>query len=94
MPHKADTSVNCQCGAVISKYYYRTHIQTAKHEHEMQGCENIDVVDHKYKHTYVCVYIRMYVLYICMYVCIYVYVCMYVCIRIHVCVCVCVCVCV
>jgi len=21
MPHKADTSVICQCGAIISKYY-------------------------------------------------------------------------
>jgi hypothetical protein len=34
MPYtlKPDNNVICQCGAIVSKYYYRTHIQTAKHE--------------------------------------------------------------
>jgi hypothetical protein len=51
MPHKADTSVICQCGAIINKYYYRTHIQTAKHAREMIGRENIEVAEAwKYNH--------------------------------------------
>jgi hypothetical protein len=53
MPHKADTSVICQCGAIINKYYYRTHIQTAKHAthaRDMIGRENIEVAEAwKYK---------------------------------------------
>jgi hypothetical protein len=50
MPHKADISVICQCGAIINKYYFRTHIQTAKHARDMIGRENIHVVDqYKYK---------------------------------------------
>jgi hypothetical protein len=53
MPHKADTSVICQCGAIINKYYYRTHIQTAKHAthaRDMFGRENIEVAEAwKYK---------------------------------------------
>jgi hypothetical protein len=50
MPHKADTTVICQCGAIINKYYYRTHIQTAKHERDMVGREHIEVVEHlRYK---------------------------------------------
>jgi hypothetical protein len=50
MPHKADPTVICQCGAIISKYYYRTHVQTAKHARDMAGRENIEVADAwKYK---------------------------------------------
>jgi hypothetical protein len=50
MPHKADTSVICQCGAIINKYYYRTHIQTAKHARDMIGRESIEVAEAwKYK---------------------------------------------
>ena len=48
MPYtlKPDNNVICQCGAIINKYYVQKHLQTAKHEREIQGCENIDVVDH------------------------------------------------
>jgi hypothetical protein len=50
MPYKADTSVICQGGAIFKKYYYRTHIQTAKHAREMIGRENIQVAEAwKYK---------------------------------------------
>ncbi len=50
MPYKADTSVICQCGAIKNKYYMHKHLQTAKHERDMIGRENIQVVDHyKYK---------------------------------------------
>ena len=54
MPHKADTSVICQCGAIINKYYYRlacillliyyyrTHIESAKHARDMIGRESIE----------------------------------------------------
>ncbi len=50
MPYKADMSVNCQCGCIVSKYYMNKHLQTAKHEREMQGRQHIEVVDHhKYK---------------------------------------------
>ena len=42
MPHKADTSVIFQCGAIINKYYYRTHIETAKHARDMIGRESIE----------------------------------------------------
>ncbi len=50
MPHKADPTVICQCGAIISKYYYRTHIQTSKHARDMVGRENVEVVEHyRYK---------------------------------------------
>ncbi len=46
----ADTSVICQCGCIVNKYYMPKHLQTAKHEREMQGRENIEVFDHyKYK---------------------------------------------
>ena len=34
MPHKADPTVFCQCGAV-NKYYMPKHIQTAKHARGM-----------------------------------------------------------
>jgi hypothetical protein len=50
MPHKADPTVICQCGAIISKYYMQKHLKTCKHEHNMVGREHIAVVDHyKYK---------------------------------------------
>ena len=50
MPHKADPTVFCQCGAVINKYYMPKHIQTAKHARHMVGRENIEVADAwKYK---------------------------------------------
>ncbi len=39
MPYtlKPDNNVICQCGAIIYKYYMQKHLQTAKHEREMQG---------------------------------------------------------
>ena len=43
MPHKADPTVICQCGAIISKYYMPKHIQTAKHIRDMAGREKIEV---------------------------------------------------
>jgi hypothetical protein len=46
MPFKADASVICQCGCIVNKYYMPKHLQTAKHEREMQGRQNIEVVDH------------------------------------------------
>jgi hypothetical protein len=50
MPHKADTFVICQCGAINSKYYMQKHLQTAKHERDMIGRENIEVAEAwKYK---------------------------------------------
>ena len=50
MPHKADPTVICQCGAIISKYYMPKHIQTAKHTRVMAGHEHIEVADAwKYK---------------------------------------------
>ena len=46
MSHKADPTVICQCGAIISKYHMQKHLQTRKHEREMQGREHIEVVEH------------------------------------------------
>ena len=63
MPHKADTSVICQCGALINKYYYRTHIQTAKHARDMIGRENIEVAQYVcYIRMNECMYIHTYVI--------------------------------
>ena len=45
MPHKADPTVICQCGAIISKYYMPKRIQTAKHTRVMAGHEHIEVAD-------------------------------------------------
>jgi len=65
MPYtlKPDNNVICQCGAIIYKYYMQKHLQTAKHEREMQGRENIYVVDHyKYKprnNIYIYIYINV-----------------------------------
>ena len=50
MPHKAEPTVICQCGAIISKYYTGKHIRTAKHARDMLGRENIEVVSH-YKYV-------------------------------------------
>ncbi len=36
MPHKADTTVICQCGAILSKYYMEKHLRTAKHERDIR----------------------------------------------------------
>ena len=41
MPHKADPTVICQCGAIISKYYLQKHLQTRKHTQDMVGRKNI-----------------------------------------------------
>ena len=46
MPHKADPTVICQCGAIIGKYYMEKHIRTAKRDRDMVGRENIEVVSH------------------------------------------------
>jgi hypothetical protein len=48
MPYslKADNHVICQCGCIVKKYYMPKHLQTAKHERERQGRENIEVVEH------------------------------------------------
>jgi hypothetical protein len=51
MPYslKAD-NVIWQCRCIINKYYMHKHLQTAKHERNMVGRENIEVVEHdKYK---------------------------------------------
>ena len=37
MTLKPDNDVICQCGCIVKKYYMPKHLQTAKHEHEMQG---------------------------------------------------------
>ena len=46
MPYtlKPDNNVICQCGAIINKYYMQKHLQTAKHERDMVGRENIEVI--------------------------------------------------
>ena len=46
MPHKADTTVICQCGAIVCKYYMPKHLRTAKHERDMVGREHIEVAEH------------------------------------------------
>jgi hypothetical protein len=43
VPHKADPTVICQCGAVISKYYMPKHFQTAKHAVDMIEREHIEI---------------------------------------------------
>ena len=50
MPHKAEPTVICQCGAIISKYYMPKHLRTAKHARDVVGCEKIEVVAH-YKYV-------------------------------------------
>jgi hypothetical protein len=45
MPHKADTTGICQCGAVLCKYYMPEHLRTAKHERDI-GREKIEVAEH------------------------------------------------
>ena len=50
MPHKVDTSVICQRGCVVNKYYMPKHLRTAKHARDMEGREHIEVtVPWKYK---------------------------------------------
>ena len=46
MPHKADTTVICQCGAMVCKYYMPKHLSTAQHERDMVGREHIEVAKH------------------------------------------------
>ena len=50
MPHKAATTVICQCGAMVCKYYMPKHLRTAKHERDMVGREHIEVVA-RYKYA-------------------------------------------
>jgi hypothetical protein len=47
MPYtlNADTSVICQCACIVNKYYMNKHLQTAEHEREMVGRENIEVAE-------------------------------------------------
>ena len=44
MPYslKPDKDVLCQCGCIVKKYHMPKHLQTAKHEREMQGCDNVE----------------------------------------------------
>jgi hypothetical protein len=56
MPHKADPTVICQCGAIISKCYMQKHLHTRKHTRDMVGRENIEVADACIR-MYVCMYI-------------------------------------
>ena len=52
MPYslKPNNDVLCQCGCIVKKYYMPKHLVTIKHAREMQGCDNIEVVDHyRYK---------------------------------------------
>ncbi len=52
MPHKADTTVICQCGAILHKYYMEKHLRTAKHERDIVGREHIEVAQAwKYAHA-------------------------------------------
>ena len=44
MPHKADPTVICQCGAIISNYYMEKHVRTAKNARDIVGRENIEAV--------------------------------------------------
>jgi hypothetical protein len=74
MPHKADPTVICQCGAIISKYYMPKHIQTAKHTRDMVVI--FEKIKKFFKYTYV---------FVCLCVCVFVCLCVCVC----VCVCVC-----
>lgn len=47
---KPDTSVICQCGCTISKYYMSKHLKTKKHQLTLQDRDHIEVVDHgRYK---------------------------------------------
>ena len=50
MPHKADPTVTCQCGCLVNKYYMEKHLRTAKHQRDIVGRENIEVVSH-YKYV-------------------------------------------
>jgi hypothetical protein len=45
MPHKADPTVFCECGAIVNKYYMPKHIQTAKHARDMTDREHIEVAE-------------------------------------------------
>ena len=52
MPYslKPDKDVICQCGCTLKEYHMPKHLQTAKHERNMAGRENIEVIDHhRYK---------------------------------------------
>ena len=50
MTYKADTSVICKCDAIINKDHMHKHLQTAKHERDIIGRENVELVDPcKYK---------------------------------------------
>jgi hypothetical protein len=52
MPYslKPDNDVLCQCGCIVNKYYMPKNLQTIKHAREMQGRDDIQVVDrHRYK---------------------------------------------
>ena len=59
MPHQADTTVICECGAMVCKYYMPKHLGTAKHERDMVGRENVQIPEHL--SLYVCMYILIYV---------------------------------
>jgi hypothetical protein len=40
----------CQCGAIVKASYMQKHLLTAKHQRDVVGCENIEVVAH-YKYA-------------------------------------------
>ena len=52
MPYilKPDNHVICQFGCIVNKYNMKKHLQTAKNERDMQGRQNIEIVDH-YKYN-------------------------------------------
>jgi hypothetical protein len=96
MPHKADTTVICQCGAMVCKYYMPKHLRTTKHERDMVGIHTYILNTFFGIYTYICIHIYIYVcicmyMYVCMYVCVHIYmicICMFVCVWVCVCVCV------
>ena len=40
----------CQCGAIVKASYMQKHLLTAKHQRDVVGCENVEVVAH-YKYA-------------------------------------------
>jgi len=47
--HKPSDSI-CKCGAIVKASYIHKHLLTAKHQRDVVGCENVEVVAH-YKYA-------------------------------------------